>query len=290
MTLPPSAELSPEQITRQSRSSFRLSFLFLARSRRSALAAIYAFCRNVDDAADETDDPVDAAEQLAFWRAELERVVDGTPRTPTGVGLQAAVADFGVRIDYLREIIDGVTMDLEARRFADLATLEQYCYLVAAAVGLACLPVFGATGEAAERYADRLGQALQLTNILRDLRSDAENGRVYVPADALARAGVESDWLRGDGPAFAYADGGPVHQLVEELAGVAQLRFDQASEALPGAQRRALLPAEIMGAVYSSLLFAVRRRRGRIDQPGRLRISTRRKLVAALRTWWRCRR
>ncbi len=290
MSVPKAAALSPEEITRRSKSNFLLSFAFLEPHRRRGLSAVYAWCRAVDDAVDDSENPEQGQRQLEFWREEFARVSSGSPQTQTGAALQRTVREFGVDPAHLREILDGVAMDLEGTAFADLAELEAYCHKVASAVGLACLPVFGASGAGAERYAQRLGLALQLTNILRDLRSDALEGRVYAPTDHLARAEVDVAWLRGSGPPEAYADGAPVARLVEALAAVARERFAEAALALPAESRRALLPAEIMGAIYFDLLRRVERRGGRIDRGGRLRVPRWRKLSLALRTWWRGRR
>jgi phytoene synthase len=288
--LPKAATLTPEEIARRSKSNFLTSFVFLDRSRRRGLSAIYAFCRAVDDAVDDAEDPDEALEMLTFWRGELDRVEEGIPETSTGRAIAAAVQSYGLDVGHLREVVDGVAMDIEPKGFGSLEDLDAYCHKVASAVGLACLPVFGAHGPGAEAYARELGLALQLTNVLRDLRSDAEEGRIYVPRDHLARHGVDPQWLPGSGPATAYADGGPVDRMVKELVGIARQRFERATELLPEAQRRALLPAEVMAVVYAALLESIAERGGRIDRPGRPRISRRRKAWLALRTWWRGRR
>jgi len=236
---PAAAFLTPEQIARRSHSSFLVSFAFLPPARRRALTAIYAFCRVVDDAVDEAQNPDVAREHLAFWRRELDAAFDGEPRTELGRALHRAISDFGVRREPLEEVMAGVAMDLEPPHFADLKELEGYCAKVASAVGRACLPVFGAEGETAERYADRLGNALQLTNILRDLRSDADEGRVYAPREWLAEADVDPDWLAGRGPDEVYRPDGPVHRLATRLATAATDRFVESDAEL--ASRLALL-------------------------------------------------
>jgi phytoene synthase len=176
--------------------------------------------------------------------------------------------------------------DLEGARYADLAALEVYCHRVASAVGLACLPVLGVEGELAERFAERLGRALQLTNILRDLRADAELGRVYVPCVWLQSCGVEVEWLRGSGPAAVYAEGGQVARLCARLAAVARERFAEAGAALlelPAAARRRLLPARIMGVVYRDLLRRLEARGGGLGG-ARVRVPRARKLWLAAAT------
>ena len=283
---PPAASLAPAAIARQSRSSFLAAFVFLAPERRRGLEAIYAFCRAVDDAADDARDAAQADAWLGFWEAELDAAVAGEPSTPTGRAIQEAIGCFGVDPEHLRAVIRGVRMDAEPVAFESLADLDEYCHLVASAVGLACLPVFGASGREADDYARKLGLALQLTNVLRDIAEDARLGRIYLPRDSLVRHGVDPAWLGGGGPAAAYAAGGPVEALVEDLAAQAAARFDAAAQALPRGQERALRPARAMAAVYARLLVLVRRRGGRIDQGGRLRVTRLRKILILARTWW----
>ncbi len=293
MTADGTEALSPAEITKQAGSNFSLSFAFLQAKRRRGISTIYAFCRAADDAVDEADTPEEGRERLEYWRRELECAYGaGEPQSELGLALRETVREFGVPSEHLRALCDGCEMDLEPRSYPDLESLEGYCGRVASAVGLACLAVFGVDEAAGGRYAERLGQALQLTNILRDLRGDAEIGRCYVPEDYLRDAGVEKAWLDGTGPTEAYADSGPIDRLVERLVVVARTRFDEARAAMPGdgKLRRRLIAAEIMGAVYAHLLDRVAARRGHIDSPGRLRISKPRKLALAFRTWLRGRR
>ena len=287
--LPSGAASEPEQIARASRSSFLGAFLLLRPERRAALAAVYAFCRVVDDAGDDAPDAERAREGLAFWNEELAAIEHGRPCTPIGRGVAAAVRDYGVDPADLREVIAGVAMDVEPRRYADLDELDGYCRKVASAVGLACLPVFGASSPESRRYADELGLALQLTNILRDLREDARVGRVYVPADRLAAHGVQADWLSGEGPAAVYSARGPVDQLVSDLVAVARARFVRAAAELPEVDRRALLPARVMGEVYAALLTRVARRGGRLDRGARVRVPRAIKLAILARAFLRSR-
>lgn len=251
---------APAEVARASKSSFLCAFALLPSDRRAALEAVYAFCRVVDDAGDEAATPAAAREGLAFWSDELARIERGEPATPIGRAVADAVRRFGVDPGDLREVIAGVAMDVDGTRYATLAELDVYCGRVASAVGLACLPVFGATTASARAYAHALGLALQTTNILRDLREDARAGRVYVPADRLAAHGVAAEWLRGDGPPEVYAHGGPVDRLLAEFVDVARRRFADADRLLPAAERRALAPARVMGDVYRALLDRIARR------------------------------
>jgi phytoene synthase len=277
---------SAAAVAQRSRSSFLLSFGVLEPARRDALTAVYAFCRVIDDAVDEAADAESGARQLAFWRDELARAARREePRTPLGEALAAAIAAFGVDEANLLQVWEGVRMDLAPPCFADLPALEAYCYKVASAVGLACLPVFGARGPAAEAYAVELGKALQLTNILRDLRGDARAGRVYLPRAWLAEAGVDPAWLAGDGPRAAYAAGGPVHAVVRRGAAAAQARFASAAAALDAChERQLLLPAEVMAAVYRELLARVERRGGDLRRPRALRVPRWRQALLLWRT------
>jgi len=281
---PPGARLSPAEITTRSGSNFLTGFVCLDADRRAGMTAIYAFCRVADDAVDEAPDPATGAGHLAFWRDELAAAAAGRATTPVGQAVQAAMQRFGVPAGPLGDLLDGVAMDLAPKPVADDAELHRYCYRVAAAVGLACLPVLGATSAGAREFADALGHALQRTNILRDLRGDAEGGRCYVPATWLAAAGVAREWLRGEGPDAAFAPGGPVAQVCGRLAEAAAAQFARAHaalRALPRAERRALVPARIMGAVYGELLVRLRQCQGDLRGP-RVRVGRGRKLWLAL--------
>ena len=282
--------ISAVELTRRSRSNFALSFAFLSKPRRRGIAAIYAFCRAADDAVDETDTADDAIRLLKFWRQELSVAAGekpGVAQSEIGRDLAQTIDAFAVPAKHLHAVLDGCERDLAGATYADLEATEGYCALVASAVGLACLPVFGVSEARAGRYADRLGKALQWTNILRDLREDAKIGRYYVPAECLLRHRVEPSWLAGEGPDAAYADGGAIDGLVRELAVVAHQHFDEAARELDqlASERRRLLAAEVMGAVYAEVLRLVEQRRGRIRSDERLRIPKPRKLMLAARTW-----
>ncbi len=262
---PPAAALEPREITARSGSNFLAGFRCLDAARRDGMTAIYAFCRVADDAVDEAPDVATGRAHLQFWRAELAAAASGNATTPVGNAVQTAMQRFGVQRRRLDDLLDGVAMDLEPHGFLDEAELRLYCYRVASAVGLACLPVLGAVGDGADAFAEALGRALQLTNILRDLRTDAEVGRCYVPRPWLAAAGVEPAWFGGTGPASVYAPGGPVALVCARLVTAAADEFARARaqlRALSRRQRRALVPARIMGAVYGELLWRLEQRGG----------------------------
>jgi phytoene synthase len=283
-TEPPSARLSPAEITARSGSSFLAGFVCLDAQRAAGMTAIYAFCRVADDAVDEAPDAATGERHLAFWRAELAAAAANTATTPVGRAVQHAMQRWGLAAAPLGELLDGVATDLAPRPFADEQELHRYCHRVASAVGLACLPVLGADSAGGRTFATELGHALQRTNILRDLRGDAVAGRCYVPAPWLAADGVEQAWLRGDGPDAAYAPGGPVARLCARLASAARAHFAAAAAALrglPRAQRRALVPARIMGAIYADLLARLERRGGEL-RGERARIGRSRKAWLAM--------
>lgn len=291
MSVPLAAPLTPEQITRQAGSSFSVSFLFLDRPRRRALTAIYAFCRVVDNAVDDARNDAAAREALAFWGRELELAYTGDDtqrlQTKVGLGLREAARGYGVRQEDLQEILAGVAMDLEPVDYETVADLQGYCFKVASAVGLACLPILGADRDRDRAYARHLGMALQFTNILRDLRADAQQGRIYVPRELRSAAGIADGdgrrWLAGLGPANVYEPGGPVARVVKKMADLTDAHFSKSRSLLPDPTVPGLLVAEVMAAVYVDLLQRVRARGGNllVSAP---RVPGWRKLYLALRT------
>ena len=284
---PPSASLDPQTITSRSGSSFLAGFICLSKPRRYAMTVIYAFCRVVDDAVDDAPDATTGAQHLDFWRQELHRCEGGQPDTPVGRALQGVIDDFGVPISALDDLIAGCAMDLDADGIADLTQLELYCYRVASAVGLACLPVLGATSSGAKKFAQALGQALQFTNVLRDLRGDAEIGRCYVPKTWLREFGITAADLLGESQSELYAPGGGVELLCERLVGIARKQFAVVRDELrklPFHERRALVSPRIMGAIYGDLLRGLEQRLGNIAGE-RLRVTRGRKLMLALLVW-----
>jgi phytoene synthase len=236
------------RIVRASGSSFHQAFRLLPPERRRSLEALYAYCRVVDDA---TDDGGDAQAAVAFWREELARVLAGRPTHPVGVALADSVARFAIPTEHLQEILDGVAMDLAPRRFATFADLRSYCYLVAAAVGLATIPIFGCRDARSRDYAEALGIALQLTNILRDLAEDAERGRVYLPQEDLERFGYSERDLA------VHRRNDAFRALVTFQCGRAHEFYAAARAALTPTDQRALAAAEGMRLVYRRVLSKI---------------------------------
>lgn len=256
--------------------SFYWAMRLLPQERRDGMYAVYAFCREVDDIADDWPEAERPA-GLAAWREEIEAVYAGGPRHPIARALVAPVARFQLRKGDFHAVIDGMEMDSgEAIRAPDLATLDLYCARVAAAVGHLSVHVFGDPGESAHQVADALGRALQLTNILRDLAEDAERGRLYLPRELLDRHGIRSDepQLVLRHPALP--------AVCRDLAVVAIRHFDAAEAAMAGASRRAMRPAAVMSAFYRSMLDALVAADWR-DPNTRVSLSPGRKLWLVLR-------
>lgn len=236
------------RIVRASGSSFHQAFRLLPDERRRSLEALYAYCRVVDDAA---DDGGDAAAAVARWREELARVLAGTPTHPVGVALADSIARFAIPPQHLGEILDGVAMDLVPQRFATFAELRRYCYLVASAVGLATIPIFGCRDPRSRDYAEALGVALQLTNITRDVAEDAERGRVYLPQEDLRRFGYSERDL------VTHTRNDAFRALVAFECARAREFYTAARAALTPIDQRALAPAEGMRLVYSRVLAKI---------------------------------
>jgi 15-cis-phytoene synthase len=272
------------RLTRRSRSNFYYAFLTLPRPRREALYAVYAFCRTVDDIADLGQergvDPATLRGQLDAWREEIARCYApaGRPQHPIAQRLAVAVRAYPIPREALLAIVDGVAMDLDGTVYESEDDLYPYCYRVASAVGLAAIEIFGYTDPSARQYATSLGIALQLTNIIRDVGSDARAGRVYVPRQDLKRFGVSPEDLRGSryGDDFVF--------LMAHQAARARRFYRQAREAFPRKDARSLIAAEIMGQIYWALLGRIEAGRFRVLDE-RVTVPAGRKVAIALRCW-----
>jgi phytoene synthase len=235
--------------------SFYYSFLVLPADKRRAIVAVWDFCRAVDDAVDEAEG-ANAAAEVTRWRDELARCFDGgAPQTPQGRALQPLIAAFNLPRAAFEALIEGVEMDLHTTGYATFADLYEYCIRVASAVGLMCVEIFGCKDPASRQYAIDLGVALQLTNILRDVPGDLGRGRVYIPADDLARFGCTDADL---GAEVAHAGRGvqspAVRELLAHQAQRARDYYRRADAALPRTDARRLIAARIMGAIYRGIL------------------------------------
>lgn len=263
--------------------NFYYSFLALSRERRSAIVAVWDFCRAVDDEVDEGEGrtPADRREGLLRWRNEVAACFgEGEPSTPQGRALAPHVERYRLPRTPFEQLIDGCAMDIDAPRFATFCDLRAYCYRVASTVGLICIEIFGYQNPATREYAEQLGLALQLTNILRDIKPDLVRGRLYVPLDELAAHGVSEDDLRGGRLTPA------VTALLERQATRARDQFQRAEAALPPEDARSLVAARIMGGIYRQLLDRIVAREYDVFGP-RMRVPTLRKVWIALSVWTR---
>ncbi|MDR0565072.1 MAG: presqualene diphosphate synthase HpnD [Azoarcus sp.] len=259
-------------------SSFYYSFMFLDPRRRQAITALYAFCREVDDVVDNTHDQTIARVKLDWWRQEIARVFEGTPEHPVGFALQDVCGHFGLARERLLEIIDGMAMDLQFRRYSDFSALQNYCHYVAGVVGILSASIFGANHPATLDYAHELGIAFQLTNIIRDVGEDALRGRIYLPEDELQQFGVlEADIL-------AMRRSGNFQKLMAFQAERAESFYEQAFAKLPAADRKNQRPGLIMAAIYRALLREIVRS-GFLVLDRRISLPPLRKVWLAGLTW-----
>src|SRR6185312_17020929 len=261
------------------KTSFYYSFLVLPAEQRRAIEAVWDFCRAVDDAVDEPSEDLPSRDAVGFWRAELARCYEGgAPQTPQGRGLQPFVREFDLPRQAFEDVIDGVAMDLDTFRYQTFDQLFEYCRRVASAVGLICIRIFGCRDPRAADYALNLGVALQLTNILRDIPDDLGRGRVYLPLDDLAAHGVTVDDLSA----------GVVTDRVRNLLVFESRRahdfYRRAIDARAETDRRRLVAAEIMRAVYFATLRS-EERRGYDVFHGRVKLRRPAQLLVAVRQW-----
>jgi squalene synthase HpnD len=256
--------------------SFYWAMRMLPQERRDGMYAVYAFCREVDDIADDWPEAERPA-GLAAWHDEIEAIYAGRPRQLIARALAAPVARFGLRKSDFHDVIDGMEMDSGAAiRAPDLVTLDLYCARVAAAVGHLSVHVFGDPGDDAHQVADALGRALQLTNILRDLAEDAERGRLYLPSELLGQHGI-----RGDDPAMVLKHPA-LPGVCRDVAAIALGHFAAAKAAMTRSSRRAMRPAAVMGAFYRAMLDALLAADWR-DPTDRVSLGKGRKLWLVLR-------
>ena len=248
--------MTPQQYVQErasgSGSSFYYAFLFLPPTRRAAITAFYAFCREVDDVVDEAGEASVAAAKLQWWRQEVARAYAGQPTHPVTQALMPLAADFGITADHLGAIIEGCQMDLQQTRFLDHPALQRYCHLVASVVGEVAANIFGRTQDATVQYAHRLGQAMQLTNIIRDVGDDARRGRIYLPLNELQRFEVKpQDLLQREAP-WGYSQ--RFQALMRFQAERAHAAYDAALAQLPEADRATQKPGLMMANIYRTLL------------------------------------
>ena len=242
-----------QQKTVQSGSSFYYSFLFLEPARRRAITALYAFCREVDDTVDDATDGSVARIKLAWWRTEVSKMYGGTPTHPVTQALQAHLTVYQLQEQHLQAIIDGMEMDLDQSRYLDYAGLKKYCWHAAGVVGILSASIFGYRNPQTLEYAEKLGLAFQLTNIIRDVGEDARKGRIYLPVNELQQFGVTAADLLNARHSEKF------EALMAFQTERAQKMYDEALAALPKEDRRAQRPGLMMSAIYRTLLDEIAR-------------------------------
>ena len=267
-----------QQKAAQSGSSFYYSFLFLPPERRRAITALYAFCREVDDVVDECSDTALARTKLDWWRGEVARLAAGDPQHPVTRALAPLAATYAITPERLNEIIDGMQMDLEQSRYLDFAGLSRYCYHVAGVVGLLAAGIFGYRDAKTLEYAETLGTAFQLTNIIRDVGEDARKNRIYLPMDELKRFEVPASDILNARRTDAFV------ALMNFQADRAEGYYDRAFAALPAEDRKAQRPGLVMAAIYRTLLREIRADGFKVLSE-RTSLTPVRKLWLAWKTW-----
>ncbi len=276
--------MTPEQYVQdkaaRSGSSFYYAFLFLAPPRRAAITAFYAFCREVDDVVDEVADPGVAATKLAWWRKEVASAFIGQPTHPVMKALLPHRNDYGIRVDHLMAVIDGCQMDLDQSRYLDYPGLERYCHLVAGVVGEVAAGIFGRSSDATTAYAHRLGRAMQLTNIIRDVGDDARRGRIYLPMSELKQFDVKASEVLNRGYSERFT------ALMKFQAERAHRLYNEAFALLPEADRAAQKPGLMMANIYRTLLREIEADDFQVLHQ-RTSLTPLRKLWIAMRTNWR---
>ena len=265
--------------------NFYYSFLVLPPDKRRAIVAVWDFCRAVDDAADE---PVGGTPEgeLEKWRREVSACFDGgAPETKQGRALMPFISQFGLPRPAFDAIVEGVEMDLGARRYETFEDLYEYCIRVASAVGLVCVEIFGYSDPGTRQYATDLGVALQLTNILRDVPEDLRRGRVYLPQADLRAHGVSETDLRDETDhAQGMVRSANVKALLRQQAQRAREYYARADRELPRADARRLVAAEIMGAVYRAILDRIEQRDYDVFSSV-VRVARPRRALIAATTW-----
>lgn len=242
-----------QQKAAQSGSSFYYSFLFLTPDRRRAITALYAFCREVDDTVDECTDVMIARTKLVWWRKEVGAMMAGEATHPVTKALQPHMAVYALDSEHLLAIIDGMEMDLDQNRYLDFIGLQKYCWHVASVVGILSAKIFGASSPQTLEYAEKLGLAFQLTNIIRDVGEDARKGRIYLPVNELQQFNVTAADILNARHSENF------EKLMQFQAARAQKLYDEAFALLPKEDRRAQRPGLIMAAIYRAVLNEVER-------------------------------
>ena len=267
-----------EKLVKAARTNFYYAFVFLPKEKREAIFAAYAFSRHTDDIVDDAPSPEQAKKEINNWRKELNACYHGTPTHPIALQLQHILQNFSIPQTYFSDLIDGVEMDLTQNRYQTFADLYQYCYRVASVVGLICIEIFGYHNPQTKDYAINLGLALQLTNIMRDVHTDYQINRIYLPQEDL----LQFDYTQEDLAQKTYNTA--FVNLMAFQAKRAHFYYQEAARFLPLEDRAHLFPAEIMGKIYAGLLKQIQSNQYNIFE-SRIRLSNTHKLGIALQFW-----
>jgi phytoene synthase len=267
----------------RSGSSFYYAFRFLPPERRAAITAFYAFCREVDDVVDEVHDASVAATKLGWWRKEVVSAFSGAPSHPVTQALMPHAALHGIEASHLLAVIEGCEMDLQQSRYLDFAGLARYCHLVAGVVGEVAANIFGRTDVRTIAYAHKLGLAMQLTNIIRDIGDDARRGRIYLPVDELKRFDVKASEILQRHAPWGYSE--RFTALMKFQAQRAHAIYEEAFALLPEVDRRAQRPGLAMAQIYRTLLREIEAD-GFAVLHQRIALTPLRKVWIAMRTHW----
>ncbi|AWG35352.1 presqualene diphosphate synthase HpnD [Alcaligenes aquatilis] len=262
----------------QSGSSFYYAFLFLPPERRRAITALYAFCREVDDVVDEVHEESVARMKLVWWRTQVADLYEGRAHHPVMQALAPHIEAFGLPQDELLAVIDGMEMDLDQMHYPSWSELERYCWHAASVVGLLSARIFGQTQEQTSDYAQKLGLAFQLTNIIRDVGDDARRGRIYLPQEDLDKFGVSPHEILDQQHSERF------EALMAFQTERAQDLYRQAMRALPAVDRRAQRPGLLMAAIYHALLVEIANDRWHVLEQ-RISLTPIRKFWLAWKTW-----
>ncbi|HEX5684383.1 MAG TPA: presqualene diphosphate synthase HpnD [Ideonella sp.] len=283
MTVP--AAHTPAQYVQEkaagSGSSFYYAFMFLPPPRRAAITAFYAFCREVDDVVDEVHDPHVARTKLAWWRNEVAQAFAGKPTHPVMQALMPLAADYAIEMRQLHAVIEGCEMDLTQNRYLDFPALATYCHLVAGVVGEVACNIFGRTQDSTVAYAHKLGLAMQLTNIIRDVGEDARRGRIYLPINELQQFDVKAHELLKRETPWGYSD--RFQALMRFQAERAHGLYDEAMALLSDADRSTQKPGLMMANIYRTLLREIEKSQFQVLHQ-RTSLTPLRKLWIAART------
>jgi len=271
--------LTADMIDKNKRSNFYYSFLLLPKPKRDAINIVYAWCRVADDIVDEEESVSTKRLRLFQWAKEFELALAGTSRFPLVNKLSLIINRFNIPLHHFNELMKGMEMDLVKTRYETFEDLKLYCYRVASTVGLICTEIFGYKHEEAKEYAENLGIALQLTNILRDVATDAKKGRIYIPQRDMDHFGYSEEEL------FAGKYNVKFQRLMAFQAERARSYFTEAIKHLSADDRPLFLAALIMQDIYFRLLQDIEKADYNVFAH-RIKVSTVKKLLITAHVWW----